>query len=61
MLNLVKNLRVLKDRLWIVDLRVLHGLGGVASYYGTLPLSFRQLDYVTLLATCTQLLAVYFE
>ena len=25
------------DRLWIVDLRVLHGLGGVESYYGTIP------------------------
>ena len=31
------------NRPWIVDLRVLHGLGGVASYYGTLPsLSVRQ-------------------
>ena len=25
------------DPPWIVDLRVLHGLGGVVSYYGTLP------------------------
>ena len=28
------------DRPWIIDLCVLHGLGGVASYYGTLPLVY---------------------
>ena len=28
------------DRPWFVDLRVLHGLGGVASYYGTIPVNW---------------------
>ena len=30
---------------WIVDLRVLHGLDGVASYYGTLPKNATDYNY----------------
>ena len=38
------------NRPWIVDLRVLHGLGGVA-YYGTLP-EFIQTENIEFLFLC---------